>query len=346
MRTIINTSLLLLCLGLSLSSKAQSDLTPEQYAKAKGIPFLTASNGRYQEIFDNPKLKRMGTVMFNTETNKVEYFIVEGDTAFEAAYSRSRDNSRFLSIDPLFAKYPSITPYAFVNNNPIIAVDPDGRDIIFVNQQVGDKESPQITKQNFESIINTLYSTEKGKEIIEYYLENPNENLYIAVGEIKNASDGPGSLGRTYTYSEEKNGIKTQIPFTKAIIDSEPNLSEFKDAGVDETKKSALILIDQNLYTEKNMDFYEQKDGGGSKGGAKVLAHEIAAHAKNAPEQYSGEGHTKWGQTAYEGKFKTGEGDAKKLNTQVNKLRSDDAKSDLKLSGTGTTNVYKVTKKQ
>ena len=40
---------------------------------------------------------------------------------------------RFLSVDPLAADYPSLSPYVFVANNPINAIDPDGRKILFIN---------------------------------------------------------------------------------------------------------------------------------------------------------------------------------------------------------------------
>ncbi len=40
---------------------------------------------------------------------------------------------RWLTIDPLAMKFPNLSPYNFVLNTPIWAVDPDGRDIIFVN---------------------------------------------------------------------------------------------------------------------------------------------------------------------------------------------------------------------
>ena len=39
---------------------------------------------------------------------------------------------RWHSVDPLAEKYPSIAPYAYVANNSINAIDPDGRDIILV----------------------------------------------------------------------------------------------------------------------------------------------------------------------------------------------------------------------
>lgn len=37
---------------------------------------------------------------------------------------------RWLALDPLQAKYPSLSPYNFVANNPIIAIDPDGKKIV------------------------------------------------------------------------------------------------------------------------------------------------------------------------------------------------------------------------
>jgi len=39
---------------------------------------------------------------------------------------------RWLSIDPLGAKYPDLSPYNFVGNNPIIAIDPNGKEIFIV----------------------------------------------------------------------------------------------------------------------------------------------------------------------------------------------------------------------
>lgn len=57
---------------------------------------------------------------------------------------------RWLSTDPLANEYPSISPYAFVANNCINAIDPDGRKIIFVNgyYNTGDGTMPRSFAEN------------------------------------------------------------------------------------------------------------------------------------------------------------------------------------------------------
>jgi RHS repeat-associated protein len=49
---------------------------------------------------------------------------------FGARYYDS-DLSIFLSVDPMASKYPSLTPYAYVANNPIKLIDPNGEEIEF-----------------------------------------------------------------------------------------------------------------------------------------------------------------------------------------------------------------------
>ncbi len=46
---------------------------------------------------------------------------------------------RFLQIDPMADSYFKFTPYNYVANNPINGIDPDGRDIIFLNASTGAK---------------------------------------------------------------------------------------------------------------------------------------------------------------------------------------------------------------
>lgn len=66
---------------------------------------------------------------------------------------------RFLSLDPLAAKYPSISPYAFVANSPIQALDPDGREIVWhVKFQKSNQFKPIIVALNKTDVYNTIFT--------------------------------------------------------------------------------------------------------------------------------------------------------------------------------------------
>ena len=87
---------------------------------------LTLSEGKYKEFFTNDEVIQIGTILLNTKTNKVVAFVEEDTikTTYLAEFS-----SRWLSIDPLARKYPQISPYVYVANNPIKFIDPNGKEI-------------------------------------------------------------------------------------------------------------------------------------------------------------------------------------------------------------------------
>ena len=76
---------------------------------------------------------------------------------------------RFLSLDPLQANYPALSPYNFVGNNPIMFVDPDGRKIKLANdeakklfgraqqQVLGSSDIFKINQNGFVSINKKAY---------------------------------------------------------------------------------------------------------------------------------------------------------------------------------------------
>jgi len=66
---------------------------------------------------------------FNNQEHDDEMYGDGNAISFDARILDSR-LGRWLSIDPLFAKYPSLSPYSFVANSPLIMVDLDGKDII------------------------------------------------------------------------------------------------------------------------------------------------------------------------------------------------------------------------
>ena len=70
-------------------------------------------------------------------------------------------------VDPLAEKYPSISPYAYVANNPLNAIDPDGREIVWLNWG-----------GNYSKIIRALTRTGTFNAIFTRFIKNQ-ENVFI-----------------------------------------------------------------------------------------------------------------------------------------------------------------------
>ncbi len=92
----------------------------------KKYEILTLSKGKFKEVFDEDSIVQIGTVLFNTNSNQIVAFVKQ-DTLYSEASLKPEINTRWLSPDPLANKQPFISPYAYVNNNPILMFDPDGR---------------------------------------------------------------------------------------------------------------------------------------------------------------------------------------------------------------------------
>ena len=126
------------------------------------VEVLTLSNGRYVEYFTYDTLRQIGSVMFNTVANKIEFFIPKDDTSYMAKLHRSKEVSRFLSVDPLAKRFPFYTPYQYAGNSPIAAIDLDGLES-FVATKDYSRGTINIDLVNAEGILSVTWS-EQDKE--------------------------------------------------------------------------------------------------------------------------------------------------------------------------------------
>jgi hypothetical protein len=119
--------LLLLFLGFGLLGYAQN---PFQDIGVEVKP-LTLSKGKYDEFHDGDSVVRIGNALFNVHSEHIVGFM-EGDTLYDETTLQPEVMSRWLSPDPLAAEFPSWSPYVFVGDNPIWAIDPNGEYIYIV----------------------------------------------------------------------------------------------------------------------------------------------------------------------------------------------------------------------
>src|SRR5690554_1203583 len=89
--------------------------------------------------------------------------------------------SIWLSVDPMSDKYPHLTSYNYCANNPVMLVDPDGRDnVIYLvnlqgkNQKVNPERLIAETNKRFKSLgLNTrMELAPDGKDFNPAYMDN------------------------------------------------------------------------------------------------------------------------------------------------------------------------------
>ena len=84
----------------------------------------TSSKGEFTEFHDQKDIVEIGSLLYNTKTKQIVQVLDEGESTIDISTAIAA-----MSIDPHCEKYYWISPYAYVANNPLKYIDPDGRDI-------------------------------------------------------------------------------------------------------------------------------------------------------------------------------------------------------------------------
>lgn len=85
-----------------------------------------------KEMFDNDSIKPIGYALYSVKDGLLEIYDLK-DSLVASQRIDPSNVARWLSVDPAAQEYPAISPYAYVANSPIMAIDPDGRRILFIN---------------------------------------------------------------------------------------------------------------------------------------------------------------------------------------------------------------------
>ena len=196
----------------------------------KEAEVLTLSNGKYQEFIPNDTLVVIGSVIYNTVTDEVVAFAVP-DTVLTELGFEPEVRSRFLSIDPHASRYPSISPYSYVANNPLKWIDPDGKDIVNPLKYI--LSNKQVV--NSLKMFNTYVSILSGQKSESFTFQITGGDRYKGSdGRVYSATTNEAETGIQNTLSrhlQERGALAADIGLIAGEVDNEILIKAAEMAG-------------------------------------------------------------------------------------------------------------------
>jgi hypothetical protein len=238
-------------------------------------PVLTLSHGKFEEFFHNDSVIVIEDFVFDTRKQAVIAFTneltPEDSVRYHVLSTMEEDvSTRFLSVDPISAEYPELTPYQFAGNTPIQAIDLDGlepaskiryqnamKQVIALQNDKNIKESA-FTKISKTELVNYLKTRLNNPEKMNspFYSCGPTSACYVALthdpeqfvnvfiqlwktGEANDGAIKASERLKTYNY---QNNNEIDMALIGSLRNSE---SVFVDYFIPEDKKERKILTNK-----------------------------------------------------------------------------------------------------
>ncbi len=173
---------------------------------------------------------------------------------------------RWRTVDPLADKYPSLSPYAFVADNPINLIDPDGRDIVVPN------------KADRAAVLKMINS-----KVLGLYAFDKNGKLY----QVRSTGDASRYskyyADRLNAAIKDKDVINVKIAQKYTSNGVKKDVDEDAGGGVTQysTDKSGNLAsdVDVTISGNENKNLKDQSGKPLEDKPADILGHELVGHA-------------------------------------------------------------------
>jgi len=187
---------------------------------------------------------------------------------------------RFLSVDPLANKYPYLSPYSFVANNPINAIDPSGKDVYLIiwataNGEIG---HAAIAVTNYAEVTRTV--VENGRTIT--YTEHVPDGTYTYYDLWPGNEGGVGKSN----YNEQ-----VEAAYQEKIVASEEDLYQTDVSGSEGRAPSGVLKIKTFGFGRIEQEIKEaQSNESSSNPNYNGLTHNCTDYASTGIEKLLGIG--------------------------------------------------------
>jgi hypothetical protein len=190
-----NLFLIVVILLATIITKAQNN-PYEIFGHTSNVVYETPLN-QYLYIINTDTTSQIHALVFIPEESAILFLNKEQNIIAE---STIEPNAFFhwLSTDPLANEYPSLSPYVFVGNNPINAIDPDGRRIIFVNGYYNTGAFSNIAGSEAKE----RYWGSSFEERAESFFGGPNTNNQYVDGRMDMLSSATQRYDAGYEYAK------------------------------------------------------------------------------------------------------------------------------------------------
>ena len=237
---------------------------------------LTFCDGQYNEFFNNPEVVQIGTVMFNTRTNKIVELLDENTskTTYKAEFSS-------MCLDPHAEKYYSISPYAYCAGNPVRYVDLKGMDLFDVTGHFipgGDNSNRVLVRTNNGNVplsslaMNNMNNRQTAANIAGYYgnqigIHSPG-NVGVGNNSTDNSTDALAYTAGKNIFLNAKGGLNKLLDdknnMKSNLFHEEIHKNKGQDGNISGLEHAEVFIeqMSDKSFANTTNDFKNEESGG------------------------------------------------------------------------------------